>query len=85
MDAFSKSRFQLSYDFLVSCEVPVIAGDRAYAIVSLQMWNKSSNLSDVLSLEVILQDRLCGQVVRVPGFRSKGPGLIPGATRFSEK
>jgi hypothetical protein len=30
-------------------------------------------------------DRLCGLVVRVPGYRSKGPGSIPGATRFSEK
>jgi hypothetical protein len=30
-------------------------------------------------------DRLCGLVVRVPGYRSRGQGLIPGATRFSEK
>jgi hypothetical protein len=29
--------------------------------------------------------RLCGLVVRVSGFRSRGPGSIPGATRFSEK
>jgi hypothetical protein len=29
-------------------------------------------------------DRLCGLVVRVPGCRSRGPGSIPGATRFSE-
>jgi hypothetical protein len=28
---------------------------------------------------------LCGLVVRVPGCRSRGPGSIPGATRFSEK
>jgi hypothetical protein len=27
-------------------------------------------------------DRLCGLVVRVPGYKSIGPGLIPGATRF---
>jgi hypothetical protein len=27
-------------------------------------------------------DRLCGLVVRVPGYRSRGPGPIPGATRF---
>jgi hypothetical protein len=27
----------------------------------------------------------CGLVVRVPGYRSRGPGSIPGATRFSEK
>jgi hypothetical protein len=30
-------------------------------------------------------DRLCGLVVRVIGYRSGGPGLIPGATRLSEK
>jgi hypothetical protein len=29
-------------------------------------------------------DRLCGLVVRVPGYRSRGPGSIPVATRFSE-
>jgi hypothetical protein len=28
------------------------------------------------------QYRLCGLVVRVPGYRSRGPGSIPGATRF---
>jgi hypothetical protein len=26
-------------------------------------------------------DLLCGLVVRVPGYRSGGPGLIPGTTR----
>jgi hypothetical protein len=26
-------------------------------------------------------DRLCGLVVRVLGYRSGGPGLIPGTTR----
>jgi hypothetical protein len=30
-------------------------------------------------------DRLCGLVVRVPGYRSICPGSIPGAIRFSEK
>jgi hypothetical protein len=32
-----------------------------------------------------ISDRLFGLVARVPGYRSRGPGLIPGATRFSEK
>jgi hypothetical protein len=31
------------------------------------------------------QDRLCGLVVRVLGYRSGGPGSIPGTTRFSGK
>jgi hypothetical protein len=31
------------------------------------------------------EDRLCGLVDRVTAYRSRGPGSIPGATRFSEK
>jgi hypothetical protein len=31
------------------------------------------------------EDHPCGLVVTVPGYRSRGPGSIPGATRFSEK
>jgi hypothetical protein len=30
-------------------------------------------------------DLLCGLVVIVPGYRFRGPGFIPSATRFSEK
>jgi hypothetical protein len=30
-------------------------------------------------------DHLCGLVVRVPGYRSRGLGSIPGVTTFSEK
>jgi hypothetical protein len=32
-----------------------------------------------------VSDRFCGLVGRVPGYRSRGPGSIPGSTRFSEK
>jgi hypothetical protein len=28
-------------------------------------------------------DSLCGVVVRMPGYRPRGPGWIPGTTRFS--
>jgi hypothetical protein len=31
------------------------------------------------------KDRLCGVVVRLSGYRSRGPVSIPGATTFSEK
>jgi hypothetical protein len=39
-----------------------------------------------LKLNKILwnSDRLCGLVVRVSGYRSKGPGFISGTTRFSD-
>jgi hypothetical protein len=30
-------------------------------------------------------DRLCGIVVRVPGYRFRGSVSIPGATKFSEE
>jgi hypothetical protein len=36
-------------------------------------------------LRPLVWDRLCGLVVRVAGYRSAGPVLIPGATGFSEK
>jgi hypothetical protein len=32
--------------------------------------------------EVVRLDRLCGIVLTVPGYRSRGPVSIPGATRF---
>jgi hypothetical protein len=35
--------------------------------------------------DVISNDRLCGLVVIVLGYRSGGRGSIPGTTRFSEK
>jgi hypothetical protein len=34
---------------------------------------------------ILWLDRFCGLVVRVPGYRSRCTGSIPGATRFSEK
>jgi hypothetical protein len=46
---------------------------------ALIKWPLISN-SDSLRIE-----RLCGVVIRVPGYSSRGPGSIPGATRLSEK
>jgi hypothetical protein len=39
----------------------------------------------IFKINNVSQDHLCGLVVRLPDYRSRGPGLIPGATRFSEK
>jgi hypothetical protein len=33
----------------------------------------------------VITDRLCGLVVRVLGYRSGGPGSIPGTTRGKKK
>jgi hypothetical protein len=53
--------------------------------------NRSSMLQEeVVGLErgplslVSAIDRLCGLVVRVPGYRSRDPGSIPDATRVSK-
>jgi hypothetical protein len=44
-------------------------------------------VKDELNLYVIYKkaDRLCGLVVRVPGYSFRGPSSIPGANRYSEK
>jgi hypothetical protein len=39
----------------------------------------------ILYFYKVIADRLCGLVLRVPGYRARGPGSIPGATKFSEK
>jgi hypothetical protein len=41
----------------------------------------------IISLLLFYQTKegLCGLVVSVPAYRSRGPGSNPGATRFSEK
>jgi hypothetical protein len=41
-------------------------------------------LSQILECLCAFWDRLRGLVVRVLGYRSGGPGSIPGTTRFSE-
>jgi hypothetical protein len=53
----------------------------------------AADVAAVTSLEIFLAmklekplvclpgDRLCGLVVRVPGYRSGGPGTIPGTTK----
>jgi hypothetical protein len=35
----------------------------------------------IIILFRLLEDRLCGLVVRVLGYRSGGPGSIPGTTK----
>jgi hypothetical protein len=43
------------------------------------------NLWWISSAYTMNRDRFYGTVVRVPGYISRDPGSIPGATRFSEK
>jgi hypothetical protein len=39
------------------------------------------NFVFVIYIVLTIMDRLCGLVVRVLGYRSRGPGSIPGTTR----
>jgi hypothetical protein len=51
-------------------------------------FSRRYKLTEAQTFLICLQEmsgRLCGVVVRVPGHRFRGPGSIPGATRFSEK
>jgi hypothetical protein len=55
---------------------------------SLMMWKGCLFLKRVWYKIFELREKsdcLHGLVIRVPGYRSRGPGSIPGATRFSEK
>jgi hypothetical protein len=37
---------------------------------------------EYIKITVMSYYRLCGLVVKLPGYRFRGPGSIPGATRF---
>jgi hypothetical protein len=54
-----------------------------------QLWQTRSKETTVVTKEFPRDyegcDRLCGLVIRVAGYRSRDPGSIPGATRFSDK
>jgi hypothetical protein len=54
---------------------------------AVKIYGRNIEIYEILSAKnvVFLSDRLCGLVIRVPGYRSRGQGSIPGATRFSEK
>jgi hypothetical protein len=46
---------------------------------------KGSTVFEIIIVIVIIINQLCGLVVRVPGYRSRGPDSILGAPRFSVK
>jgi hypothetical protein len=54
-----------------------------WAIFSSCIWRRHSRETDFSRILKCI--RLCGLVVRVPGYRSTCPSSIAGATRFSEK
>jgi hypothetical protein len=50
----------------------------------VEVSNRFAALED-LDSELDINDRRCGLVVRVLGYRRGDPGSIPGTTRFSGK
>jgi hypothetical protein len=60
------------------------------AVVCLPLALLLFNLSrDIIGKVIVVvtgkMDCLCGPMVRIPGYRSRGLGSFPSATRFSEK
>jgi hypothetical protein len=51
-------------------------------IVSQTLFQCWSNIHFNINLPSMIKDRLCGLVVRVLGYRSGGPGSIPGTTKI---
>jgi hypothetical protein len=47
--------------------------------------DKAENLHYLLATPNYRNDRLCGLMVKIHGYRSRGPGSIPDATRFSRE
>jgi hypothetical protein len=52
-----------------------------FQLPSLQFTKVACNLF-INGVSSLFSDRLCGLVVRVPGYRSRGPDSIPGAVRL---
>jgi hypothetical protein len=69
IDAFARVAFRVGHRMQNACS----------------WWRGQTNKLRGLSPRANYTNSKCGLVVRVPGYRSSGPGLIPGATRFSEK
>jgi hypothetical protein len=70
--------------------VGIIGFEHSQKNVQWVWWSPTTEIRTVgcnraLTIVCHPPDRLCGLVIRVPDYRSRGPGSIPGATRFSEK
>jgi hypothetical protein len=53
--------------------------------ISLQWITEWKIIISSILIFMFLRDRVCDLVVRVPSYKSREPGSIPGAARFSEK
>jgi hypothetical protein len=69
--------------FLASFFISFLISFISYFLSSISLAHLS--LPCFPSVFIYVPYRICDLVVRVPDYRSRGPGSIPGATRFSEK
>jgi hypothetical protein len=67
-----------------TAELPLSARSRSLNRLSIPCYTCMGRLQ-LRVLVIASPDRLCRLVVRVPGYRSRGPGSIPVTTRFLEK
>jgi hypothetical protein len=60
---------------------------KAEAMFNVLWWyiRSSMCMNQEIEIKHLEVSDLCGPVVRVPGYRSRGPGSIHGTTRFSDK
>jgi hypothetical protein len=66
-----------------NCNVWIFYGITAcYSLQILACNIPGKRTKMAITMTFLLFNRLCGLVVRVPGYRSRGPGLTPGAIRF---
>jgi hypothetical protein len=69
---------------LVHRHEPNYCGVKELFVLTANSGQREAKMLHALST-MAHRDCLCGLVVRVAGYRFRGPGSIPSATRFSEK
>jgi hypothetical protein len=63
-----------------------IGGGGGLLEIMLPQFKKKGGAVEIISLINGLSGFcVCGLVVRVPGYRSRGPGSFPSDTRFSDQ
>jgi hypothetical protein len=83
----NKSLFEILYRVWIEAlwrNNYMTSGNRMLCLMGATSLNSTHKIQ-IFDIALLHEDRLCGLVVRVLGYRSGGSGSIPGATRFSER
>jgi hypothetical protein len=80
----SDSDTKLSFFFSENTLRPITEINRLLLIMETHV-EASGTYRNVCTFKMLVNLSMNRLVVRVPGYRSRGPGSIPAATRFSEK